>query len=171
MRKFGFFLLLIVIPICGLAQGRVDPNIEKITFDGISSFSVLPFEKLVEKTTKPREILIEGIKVTITSNQLRKSVFVNTETCHDDDKPYQNSDFFLRVPKYFSYAVDDKVFAYQVIYEFFDYASGQEVGASSYEFYIATKRKNSFVIHCLGTGLGADYELEHVPEWVKPKHK
>jgi hypothetical protein len=151
-------------------QDKVDPKIEKVRYFG--SFTTLPFENSVGKVEKGKTVEIGGIKIITKIHQLRKPIFVSTELCSSTEKngsltPIFIDEEFFRVKEFVSYEFANRIFAYEINYEFFDGETGLEIGATTAEFYVDKSGDGVFALDC---GV-KDFRLDALPKWVKVLQK
>jgi len=153
----------------GLAQEKVDPNIERYRFSGTrEGFSVKDFTKIGSAVKPGNDVTIDGRRVQISSHIVKKQFFVSTELCSgigNDirvETPLEDPGLFFRVKSIDSYHIRSQTFAYEVSYEFFDAESGAQVGATTLAYYVDNDGKGKFYLECV-----KDFELNRIPDWVK----
>jgi hypothetical protein len=118
----------------------------------------------ISKTINGKQRIIGGITVQTKLHQLKREILDFVETCDTEQNNLEitHNTLDFAVDKFTTYEIKDRVFAYQIPYEFINAEDGHEIGAGNEAIYIDEEGNGNFKLLC-----NENREIESLPKWIK----
>lgn len=150
-------------PVCVVTEKWSNPQRKRtIASDG---WSVPVFADRITKTINTDPIVIDGIKVGTKLYEISRERLDSIQYC-SPDAIFQkvigtDRDFDFDIEKYRSFAINGRIFAYRIDYDFVDEHGQYEIGASSSSLYVDKEGNGKFTLQC------GDKPSLMIPQWAK----